>query len=474
MDAEWFYNKNNERVGPVTVEKLKDLLKTSEISENDLAWKIGTNDWIKIGSIAFSATSDKTNIIPPALPLTTNTNDLPPSNKIFEMPWSDSERNALSVKQITDLILVTLGAVALLVSIINPLLYYVTFQWLMIAMIRYYFFSPLSIIQRWISVNDTSPWIEFRKDGTFIDENGNSGNYKLLGNHSFIDFTTNGKVVNSWKILSNKITSRSRFPYKQTLHTINSNNDEIFYISNDPSEALSYRYKLIVGTWIQNDNQAVWIRFTKDKAVSYSNGSAGKYRLSGEDDNEIIEIKLTNAKSINYRLLSANETQLILSEKSKPITFFKHGIIKESNLFGFIASQLASEQSEKLNTNAVSTEKSLPPSGILNIESQNQAVEEWDKRNNSWLNYFVTRKKLCKTCKRRALNESSRKQVTDAERHLVTKDTFPYLDNKGNIDRSRRVPIQIYVDRWIDEVSYLCEACRNVSNVHETQEKEPR
>ena len=35
MDAEWFYNKNNERVGPVTVEKLKDLLKTSEISEND-------------------------------------------------------------------------------------------------------------------------------------------------------------------------------------------------------------------------------------------------------------------------------------------------------------------------------------------------------------------------------------------------------------------------------------------------------
>lgn len=49
--AEWYYSKNDQRHGKITVQSLKQLIESGQVSSADLAWKQGMPEWQIIGSI---------------------------------------------------------------------------------------------------------------------------------------------------------------------------------------------------------------------------------------------------------------------------------------------------------------------------------------------------------------------------------------------------------------------------------------
>ena len=49
--AEWYYARNNQRLGPVTLEQLKQLAASGQLSANDLVWKEGMANWAAASTI---------------------------------------------------------------------------------------------------------------------------------------------------------------------------------------------------------------------------------------------------------------------------------------------------------------------------------------------------------------------------------------------------------------------------------------
>ena len=51
MKAEWFYAKNKQKVGPVTEDQLKELVRSGELTPTDMVWKQGMAKWQPAGAV---------------------------------------------------------------------------------------------------------------------------------------------------------------------------------------------------------------------------------------------------------------------------------------------------------------------------------------------------------------------------------------------------------------------------------------
>ena len=51
MTTEWYYAKNKQKVGPVTEEQLKELIRSGELSPTDMVWKQGMAKWQPAGAV---------------------------------------------------------------------------------------------------------------------------------------------------------------------------------------------------------------------------------------------------------------------------------------------------------------------------------------------------------------------------------------------------------------------------------------
>ena len=51
MAPAWYYALNGEQKGPVTTEELKNLVASRQLSLNDLIWKKGLAEWVKVGRV---------------------------------------------------------------------------------------------------------------------------------------------------------------------------------------------------------------------------------------------------------------------------------------------------------------------------------------------------------------------------------------------------------------------------------------
>ena len=47
MNADWFYSKDETRLGPVTEDELKRLAADGQLKPNDLVWRDGMSDWVE-------------------------------------------------------------------------------------------------------------------------------------------------------------------------------------------------------------------------------------------------------------------------------------------------------------------------------------------------------------------------------------------------------------------------------------------
>lgn len=44
----WYYHQNNQKIGPISFEELKELIEKGELSGSSLVWKTGTKDWVSV------------------------------------------------------------------------------------------------------------------------------------------------------------------------------------------------------------------------------------------------------------------------------------------------------------------------------------------------------------------------------------------------------------------------------------------
>src|SRR5262249_2585142 len=49
--SEWYYARNNQRLGPVSTEQLKQLASSGQLSPNDLVWKDAMANWMAASTI---------------------------------------------------------------------------------------------------------------------------------------------------------------------------------------------------------------------------------------------------------------------------------------------------------------------------------------------------------------------------------------------------------------------------------------
>ncbi len=91
--AEWYYARNNQRLGPVSMEQLKQLAASGQLSPADLVWKDGMANWAAASTIAglFAASAPAPAPIaaprPPAAPTTAPAPGISPDD-VVSLPLS--------------------------------------------------------------------------------------------------------------------------------------------------------------------------------------------------------------------------------------------------------------------------------------------------------------------------------------------------------------------------------------------------
>ena len=317
MAAEWYYAKGDKQIGPVTEAEIRGLAQSGTLSSTDKVWKEGMPDWLPAGDIKelFPSSVRKS---PPPLKAT-----LPSS------AWDHEDRTAFSSEQLVGL---AIAAGLVLSSVLIPVLSFATGT-------NFWIFAPLFLIAaplvvflwvfngwmiagRWTPADGVRGWVEFHRGGVFKREDGTVGTYSMSRDKKLIDFTENGSRSESWRILAWGTTTlevqdsngRSR-SFKKGL-TLAEQNANPFRTS---------RAKHLTGAWQPITEANEWMEFTRDGAIVFSDGSAGKFSVVGEEPNELIEMEMVNGQTRQFKVVSLTPTQLVIAEGNESTTFRRPG-----------------------------------------------------------------------------------------------------------------------------------------------------
>lgn len=334
MAGEWYYAKGNQRVGPVTGEELKGLVRSGEVSRTDMVWKQGMAKWMQAGQVRGLFEDGPplavTGSVPPPLPASPEV--VPVAARPAptpELPWPAEERSGFSVKQWIGIgasgFLGFVGLVFVVVSLVQegqglccgPMVFCAVglVLWLSI-------FNGWMIHGRWVPVDGAGGWVELLKGGVFKREDGMVGTFTLLRNKRFIDIFVAGRLVDSWKILSWGMSSLEvqdmngnarSFRRGKTLE------------QRQASPFHRDRTDDLPGTWMPIDGSGEWVQFTKDGAIVFSDGGAGRYSVTGEEPNEVVRVTMADGSAREYRVMSLSKAQLVIVEGSEARTYSRHG-----------------------------------------------------------------------------------------------------------------------------------------------------
>jgi hypothetical protein len=334
MAAEWYYAKNKQRVGPVTEAQLQELVRSGELSRSDMVWKQGMAKWMQAGQVPglFEDRPPQAEMasVPPPLPASPEA--IPVAARSAPtpvLPWPAEERSGFSVKQWIGLgasgFMGFVGLVFVVVSLIQegqglccgPMVFCVIGLVLWMGV-----FNGWMIHGRWVPVDGAGGWVELLKGGIFKREDGMVGTFTLLRNKRFIDIFVAGRLVDSWKILSwgmnslevQDMTGKARsFKRGKTLE------------QKQASPFHRDRTDDLPGSWVPIDGSGQWVQFTKDGAIVFSDGAAGRYTVTGEEPNEIIRATMADGSTREYRVMSLSKAQLVIVEGTEARTYARHG-----------------------------------------------------------------------------------------------------------------------------------------------------
>jgi hypothetical protein len=226
-------------------------------------------------------------------------------------PWPVEERSAPNPKLFwlkAGIAASVVVGVLLLVTVVAAIFCLPFFS---LACLIYFFgVSKGRLHGRWVPVEGAG-WVEFLPGGILKREDGTVGTFALLPNQRFIDLLVSGHLVDSWKVLAwgtdtlevQDVAGRARsFKKGKTLEEKQANpfrRERTTYLPN---------------SWTPIDGSGEWVQFTGDGAVVFSDGTAGRYAVSGEEPDEVIRVKMSGGSAREFRVLSLSRSQLVIEE----------------------------------------------------------------------------------------------------------------------------------------------------------------
>lgn len=244
--------------------------------------------------------------------------ELPPN-----YPWTKDERTAPNPKHLW--VRVGIGAciaigVICLLSIVGAIFCLPFFS---AAILLYVFGLNRRLFHgRWIPASGKG-WVEFLPGHVVKREDGSTGTFALLANQQFIDFLEGGKLVESWKVLSfEHSTHLEVLDMAGKTHSFKRAKIGVYKTSSLFSTA---RTAHLTGAWQPITEANEWMEFTRDGAIVFSDGSAGKFSVVGEEPNELIEMEMVNGQTRQFKVVSLTPTQLVIAEGNESTTFRRPG-----------------------------------------------------------------------------------------------------------------------------------------------------
>ena len=339
MATEWHYSKGGQQHGPVSAADLKALAKSGELIPTDMIWKEGMAEWKPAGSLKglFPPTAAPTpQKAPPPLPTASSVTNAPLESTSegdnaspFHAVWKYCMVHPVKCAAVGfgTFSLLTLFAGASLNSVgLDGLIPLFMFPMLLIDFVLFVLLAIFGVKAFLVVLQYehlVGKWNPHDGRGEPFEISGKSltrGN-SLVGTIAVdkdkrLEISSGGKVIEVWqlvKLLPKELVFQDAAGevkrYKKTV-----TNPLAAFFSTSRADYLQ-------GSWQPMTEENEWVQFTKDGAVVFSDGSAGRFKLIGEEPNEVIELEMVKGASRQFRIVSLTSDQLVIAEGQEATTF---------------------------------------------------------------------------------------------------------------------------------------------------------
>ena len=329
MAGEWYYAKGKQKHGPFTEAQLKELAASGDLLPTDMVWKPGMQAWTKASSLE--------GIIPgpPPLPIES---DSPADWKrqLWGRVWADKLLFLAICFVISFLLFLFLpflfGTTTTNVgysTITEPSAGAVFVGWVfglaslalfvaVIVLAVYRFWHKLDYLTlsgKWQPVDGKGDLLEFPGTKTIIRGKSQAGTF-VIHPDKRMEIIADGKTVEVWKIVTLQSLS---FVFHDGSGTLRRYTRK----GVNPLNVLfnTKRIGHLEGSWQPLTEANEWMQFTKDGAVVFSDGTAGRFNVVGEEPNEVIEMELVGGLSRQFKIVSLTATQFVIAEGDEATTF---------------------------------------------------------------------------------------------------------------------------------------------------------
>ena len=339
MATEWHYSKGGQQHSPVSAADLKALAKSGELLPTDMIWKEGMAEWKPAGSLKglFPPTAAPApQKAPPPLPTASSITNTPFKNTSegenaspFHAVWKYCTAHPAKYAAVgfgTFSLLTLFGGASLNSVGLDGLIPLFMFPMLLIDFVLFVLLAifggkALSVVAQYEYL--VGKWKSHDGLGEPFEIVGKSltRGSVLVGTIAIqkdkrLEISSGGKVIEVWqlvKLLPKELVFQDAAGevkrYKKTV-----TNPLAAFFSTSRAEYLQ-------GSWQPMTEENEWVQFTKDGAVVFSDGSAGRFTLIGEEPNEVIELEMVKGSSRQFRIVSLTSDQLVIAEGQEATTF---------------------------------------------------------------------------------------------------------------------------------------------------------
>jgi len=371
MSAEWYYAKNKQKVGPVTFEQLKELVRSGELARTNMVLRQGTPKWIEASQVDGLFESNPLQAVPPPLP---------PPVPVAEWYFlkSGQQHGPVTADQLRASIAPSglvwrAGLAQWVAGSTIPGLFPGVSQPASPAPPPVPVASKAKPVDRAFKAAPSTSTEEILEvlpadkgaPVASVATNRVTGELNLVGRNgwgtSVLHIILDGEEIGtkSW------IDGIHHLQFESTVghHTVTLRNGDSednaksypvefrkpghytltfttgWFLQEFPTgieksyspQALaplpvsSVRRKALCGSWQPIAESHQGMEFTEDGAVVFSDGAAGRFTASGKAPNEVIEMEMVNGQTTQFKIISLTQTQLVIAEGNEARTFRRAG-----------------------------------------------------------------------------------------------------------------------------------------------------
>lgn len=339
MATEWHYSKGGQQHGPASAAELKALAKSGELLPTDMIWKEGMAEWKPAGSLKglFPPTASTVpQKAPPPLPTASSVKNASlestsegETSSPFPVVWKYCTVHPLKCAAVgfgAFSLLTLFGGASLNSFGLNGLIPLFMFPMLLIDLVFFVLLALFGVKAFLVVVqyeNLVGKWNPHDGRGEPFEISGKSltrGNI-LVGTIAVdkdkrLEVSSGGKVIEVWQLITVQ-------PKELVFHDAAGEVKRYTKTVTNPLAALfkTSRANQLQGSWQPISEENEWMEFTKDGAVVFSNGSAGRFTINGVEPNETIELELVGGEARQFKIVSLTPNQLVIDEGDEATTF---------------------------------------------------------------------------------------------------------------------------------------------------------